>query len=287
MPAQEALSLVPGNRVFDREKEGQTSMVVVDTPSKSASRRKVPGTGKTVAEFNPKYPEDSDVVTVAFENQVREHLPEWESLDSEDFREAISELSIKLYDYPKPRLIRHSATLPDHIETYHDLICYQNARLIQLAAGVPYSGFLWKRYHQLKEGEYEMATITKENQYQLKEDFGVCIYCKEETETTFDHIVPLANGGSDDISNQVPACPHCNSSKSDKDVIQWCKEQGEPVPRIVWGKYIKQVEEKLVDEGRLHDPLPEEEREKWNGVELQRNITERIYKRERGTSSTT
>lgn len=273
------LDLAIGNRVYDREKDNQTGLVVVDAPDELASERRIQGTGKTVADYNEEYPADSRIVTVVFQEDLWSKLDDWAELEPDELQTQVQDISIRQYDYPVPRLVRQTTSLPKEVETYHQLICYQNARLIQLAAGVPHRGFLWKRYGQLKDGEYEMASITKEDKYQLQEDFGVCIYCKEETETTFDHVIPLAQGGADNISNQVPACQSCNSSKSDQDVIEWCKQQGRAVPRIVWGKYLKQFEEQLTEEGRIHDELPEDEREKWNGVELQRNITDRVYKR--------
>lgn len=269
-----------GTRVYDKEKAQNTSLVVVDQPEEQAQDRDVQGTGQTVADFNEEYDSEARVATVVFENDLVEEFPEWDSLDSDELRETVSDISIREYDYPEPRLVRHTATLPDKIRTHHELICYQHARLIQLAAGVAHPGFLWKRYQQLRDGEYEMASITKEDKYQLKEDFGVCTYCGEETQTTFDHVIPVSKGGDDSISNQVPACESCNSSKSNKDVIEWCKERDEPVPRLVWGKYLKQYTDGLEEEGKLHDEIPEEERQKWNNVEIQRSITDRIHKRD-------
>lgn len=280
--AEHSPDLEIGVRVYDRDQDKRTGMVVVDLPGERADERRVPGTGQTVADYNEDYPADSEVATVVFENNLQNKLDGWDSLSPTELQEEVADISIREYDYPVDRLIRQTTSLPDHIETYHELICYQNARLIQLAAGVPHEGFLWKRYQQLKDGEYEMASITKEDKYQLQEDFGVCTYCGEEAQTAFDHVIPISQGGADDISNQVPACQSCNSSKSNQDVIEWCKQRGDPVPRIVWGKYLKQFEKQLRSEGRLHDELPSEEREKWDGVELKRNITDRIYKRERG-----
>ena len=159
---------------------------------------------------------------------------------------------------------------------YYKLICYQYARLIQLAAGVDDYGFLWEKYESLVDGEIEMTSVTKENTYQLQEDFGVCTYCGEEAETTYDHIIPVSDGGPSDISNQVPACQPCNSVKNDENVIDWHQKRNEPVPRIVWGKYLKLFKEQLEDEEKLHSDLPDDERERWQGIELTRNITRRI-----------
>lgn len=268
-----------GRQVLDRNKDGQTSMVIVHQPGTVASEWDVPGTGQTVADFNDAYRPDALVSIVVFEQALSDELPDWNSIDGADLWEAVQDTSVDHYAYPEPRLIRATASLPSNIETYHELICYQYARLIQLAADVTHEGFLWKRYSQLKDGEYEMASITKEDKYQLQEDFGVCVYCKTEAKTTFDHVIPTGDGGADTISNQVPACQSCNSSKGDADVIEWCKERGEPVPRIVWGKYLKQYRDQLLDDGTLAEELTQDERERWDGVEIQRTVTDRIRKR--------
>jgi 5-methylcytosine-specific restriction endonuclease McrA len=43
-----------------------------------------------------------------------------------------------------------------------------------------------------------------------------CAYCGETKPLTRDHVIPLSRGGSDDISNIVPACRSCNSRKNAK-----------------------------------------------------------------------
>lgn len=46
-----------------------------------------------------------------------------------------------------------------------------------------------------------------------------CLACGEVPDTlTRDHVVPLAKGGCDDISNIQPLCKPCNSSKSTKTI---------------------------------------------------------------------
>lgn len=52
-----------------------------------------------------------------------------------------------------------------------------------------------------------------------------CWWCGKKLKTTetphTDHRIPLARGGSNDISNIVLACPHCNLSKNDKLPHEW------------------------------------------------------------------
>ncbi|MBD3886881.1 HNH endonuclease [Phormidium tenue FACHB-886] len=53
-------------------------------------------------------------------------------------------------------------------------------------------------------------------QYVLKRDHHQCQSCgqtEEETELTIDHIIALAQGGSNDLSNLQPLCRRCNSCK--------------------------------------------------------------------------
>jgi 5-methylcytosine-specific restriction endonuclease McrA len=52
---------------------------------------------------------------------------------------------------------------------------------------------------------------------QRREKFALfgnaCAYCGRQGDLTEDHVVPLSRGGTDDISNIVPACRSCNSRK--------------------------------------------------------------------------
>jgi 5-methylcytosine-specific restriction endonuclease McrA len=49
---------------------------------------------------------------------------------------------------------------------------------------------------------------------------GLCAYCNERAESE-DHVVPLINGGTDDIMNIAPACLRCNKRKNDTEMLVW------------------------------------------------------------------
>jgi len=44
---------------------------------------------------------------------------------------------------------------------------------------------------------------------------NTCIYCGTRIKMTKDHRIPINRGGTNDISNIVPACLSCNSTKRD------------------------------------------------------------------------
>jgi 5-methylcytosine-specific restriction enzyme A len=52
--------------------------------------------------------------------------------------------------------------------------------------------------------------------YVLQRDQYQCRGCGATQELTIDHIVPLAKGGTDDLSNLQTLCRSCNSRKQDQ-----------------------------------------------------------------------
>ena len=46
-----------------------------------------------------------------------------------------------------------------------------------------------------------------------------CHYCKGPANTA-DHILPVSQGGTNEVSNLLPSCRPCNSSKKDKTRVR-------------------------------------------------------------------
>lgn len=51
---------------------------------------------------------------------------------------------------------------------------------------------------------------------------GLCWYDLENPATLFDHLIPVfAEGSTNNISNLIPCCTACNSSKKDTSLEEW------------------------------------------------------------------
>ena len=52
-----------------------------------------------------------------------------------------------------------------------------------------------------------------------------CVYCGKDCKPTLDHFIPISRGGAECLSNLVPACKSCNSSKKANDPKEWFQQQ--------------------------------------------------------------
>lgn len=74
------------------------------------------------------------------------------------------------------------------------------------------------------EGEHSLGEITDLFERQK----GKCANCRKGLKGGYhaDHIVPIALGGSNYISNIQLLCPTCNLKKHAKDPVEWANENG-------------------------------------------------------------
>ena len=50
---------------------------------------------------------------------------------------------------------------------------------------------------------------------------GLCAHCARARQSDMDHVDPLSSGGAHDITNVVPACSSCNTSKNNTTLVVW------------------------------------------------------------------
>lgn len=276
-----------GMPVYDKGRDGDLSrLITVNCPNQICAEFEVPGTGKTVADFNSEYQGDLPVVQAVYQGGLESNVDDWRSIPLKELHTRVNEEELKIYSFPSPRLKCSTSILPETVKTYHELICYLCARMTHLSVTMDVENsyaesLMWANYNKRANGNITMSSLVKENQYQMKENLGVCLYCGSESETTFDHIISIDGGGEHSMDNMVPVCQSCNSSKSNKNVIDWHKEQGLPVDRVVLGKYLKLWKEQLSEEEKLETEVPQTIRDRWSGVEISRNISQTLYTDER------
>ncbi|WP_254810065.1 HNH endonuclease [Natronosalvus amylolyticus] len=269
-----------GMTVIDSD-AGYDRYIVVGHPDETCGEFPVSGTGKTVADFNEAYDEETSVIQVVAKEALDGNVDDWTRISLADLQSEATAAGLKVYSYPSERLKSTFSHVPNRVETHRDLICYQYARLTHLASTIDHPDqfkgwLLWTKYNELTSGEITMSSALKENQYQLKENLGYCTYCNRESETTFDHIIPRDAGGADDISNMVPACKSCNSSKSNKNIIDWHQEHGFPIDRVVVGKYLKLKWNECEEADLLNQEIPISLRNRWEGLEIARRIDQAL-----------
>ena len=71
--------------------------------------------------------------------------------------------------------------------------------------------------HVRRAREYSGGKFTGEEWLDLCAKYGnICLCCKESKPLTVDHVIPLALGGLNDITNIQPLCIDCNMKKGIK-----------------------------------------------------------------------
>lgn len=132
---------------------------------------------------------------------------------------------------------------PKYVKTVSDVINFYYSWLVIARAANKMTewGFITYQYNRLKKGQIKWADFDGEIRMQMRSK-NECVYCGAPAEA-WDHVVPRNLGGPLGPHNMVKSCKHCNSSKGDKDLVDWWinslgKEESE-LPRIPIGIYLK------------------------------------------------
>jgi len=97
----------------------------------------------------------------------------------------------------------------------------------------------WRQWYESHPGYFRLRNIARrarlasaygsftEAEWQLKlaEHGHHCFYCGASGPLQADHMVPISRGGSNEISNIVPACKSCNARKGTKTTEEFLQRR--------------------------------------------------------------
>lgn len=100
-------------------------------------------------------------------------------------------------------------------------------------------------YKKLKDGKANVHDLLDNNVWKIDAGNDCCWYCGKkvaEGKLTKEHVLPLIKGGEDTFDNIAMACKECNSSKGDKDFMEWYTDKFNRLPSdFMIGIYMKLV----------------------------------------------
>ena len=172
-------------------------------------------------EYNKRYyRKNSDKIKERAKNRVRnleqiEHRKQYmgQYYNTQEKVQRKKELAKKYY-------YKHSKELTERKRKWRNTEAYKNNEKIILNIKI-YKA----RRRSRKKGA--ISNYSSADWIKCREHFDErCAYCgKEEKLLEQDHFIPLSKSGEYTISNIVPSCKSCNSSKQDKDFFEWYAEQ--------------------------------------------------------------
>ncbi len=130
---------------------------------------------------------------------------------------------------------------PSAVKTIRDVIYWQYAKLISKSAGFGISSraFQMERFKKLQSGGIKWSSTVREWLIEHEKP-DECVYCKNKTDLTVEHILPKSCGGPDITDNTILVCKSCNSKKGGKRLYEsFGLSKKDEIPRIAEGKYLK------------------------------------------------
>lgn len=111
--------------------------------------------------------------------------------------------------------------------------------------------------NEYKKAEEDLKKPAKHTVAKFQD--GKCILCGNSIpkNTEGDHLIAKINGGSDYEFNKVPICKSCNSSKKDKDLLEWWFSKGKTLTELdsyVLSIYLKNEYKFLEKKNELNKP---------------------------------
>ena len=147
-----------------------------------------------------------------------------EGLTDEQIAEKMNISRSTLYEWKKKY-----SDISDALKKGKEVVDFavENA-LLRRALGFKYKEVIKERIDSLSQKKrHKLGVELTEQQWEISKKYfkNRCCYCGEKTDLTKDHIKPLVKGGKLTMTNVLPACKSCNSSKNDSEMVEWYKKQ--------------------------------------------------------------
>jgi 5-methylcytosine-specific restriction endonuclease McrA len=112
-------------------------------------------------------------------------------------------------------------------ERYAENPDYNRARAGRWAKNNPEKACAATRRRTARKAAAEGAFTPEEFATVCKQHNHSCFYCGKKTKLVAEHMTPLSRGGSNWITNIVPACRPCNSSKGSMTTEEYMMRKGD------------------------------------------------------------
>lgn len=149
------------------------------------------------------------------------------------------------------------------IETVRQHIAWSYANLARAHAAIKSGDASYGRIHHmirsklfkgLTSGEMSIKTLYDDEKVKLNYP-QACCYCGDTSSLCIDHLIPKIKGGKDHSDNLVWACKSCNSSKRDRDLLDWCQHKLTFPSILLLRRFVKLVAQHCDGHGLLDDQL--------------------------------
>ncbi|QDV25865.1 HNH endonuclease [Aureliella helgolandensis] len=135
------------------------------------------------------------------------------------------------------------------IDTVRQHIAWAYANLARAHAALDAGAIKYARTHHMIRAKLfkgltsrtmQMRTLYDDEKVKLNYP-QACCYCGATTSLSIDHLIPRIKGGEDYSDNLVWACKSCNSSKRDRDLLEWCLIKNAFPSVLLLRRYMKLV----------------------------------------------
>ncbi|MFR9547150.1 MAG: HNH endonuclease [Rikenellaceae bacterium] len=114
-----------------------------------------------------------------------------------------------------------------------------------------------RMFKGLRTGTMQVQSMFIDQHFKITTG-DICAYCGEKSDNmALDHILPKSKGGKDSGDNLIKACRKCNSSKRDRDMLEWSTDNNIYINPWLLRNYLKLVYE-YAQENNLLDKHHEE-----------------------------